>query len=603
MFPCLVGHAVRVLQPKVSSLGQRRLIQRGLQRLVLGPAYLVDRIAQVLGDMKLVERDLGPGIRNVRCCRTNVGRPHVHRHRLELDQHLGRLSAVPSIKDLPAAAIGHVQHAVARTDDRHVLMSALKRGFVDPDSLREGLLSPRQSAANRAFLYASNGRPAQIKPLRDFGYRRHLQPVNHQRLKQRRQAAVAFGPSDRHLTDAVLGTRHARHFGDQPGLVLAGIQMAPLARSCVVARTTGAALRTGQSFARVADMDGHTRAGQVDLHIGNLPGCLDAKNLAVELTVMHRTGLESGPADSLPESINPHKTGKSHKSLRIGKGKAVGSCGELIQGFDTNSRPFHVTCPILKSSTVNVTIREAESTSFPNVCRENYKLIAACRAALERLHTPQVSVSLEHWSDLHVGKGMGSSTADIVAAARAIGNAFDYYFSESELADIACSIESSDGTMYGGVNIVNHKTGERIRKLQWFPDFRIVLCIPPNTFNTESADFSGKERLGLEFKRLLEVLQEAEKAQDVEKFGYVCLRSAELNQSFLPNPIFSRLESHLGDLGALGMCVGHTGTVVGVLFAGEDATLKASNAVFEIGDLLPSKVEIELTRITAGGYK
>lgn len=141
------------------------------------------------------------------------------------------------------------------------------------------------------------------------------------------------------------------------------------------------------------------------------------------------------------------KTEPAHRieSIRTGKGKAVGSCGELIQAFDRNARPFHVTCPILKSSTVNVSIRDADSTTFPNQRRENYKLIAACRAALEFLKAPQVKVSLEHWSDLHVGKGMGSSTADIIAAARAIGNAFNYEFTESELAKIACSIESSDG--------------------------------------------------------------------------------------------------------------------------------------------------------------
>lgn len=58
-------------------------------------------------------------------------------------------------------------------------------------------------------------------------------------------------------------------------------------------------------------MDGHTRARQVDLHIGNLPGCLDAGNLSVVLAVVHPTGLESGPAGSLSELLNPHKTGKS----------------------------------------------------------------------------------------------------------------------------------------------------------------------------------------------------------------------------------------------------------------------------------------------------
>ena len=40
------------------------------------------------------------------------------------------------------AAIDHVQDSIPRADHRHVFMSALKRGLVDPNRLREGLLEP-----------------------------------------------------------------------------------------------------------------------------------------------------------------------------------------------------------------------------------------------------------------------------------------------------------------------------------------------------------------------------------------------------------------------------------------------------------------------------
>ena len=104
-------------------------------------------------------------------------------------------------------------------------------------------------------------------------------------------------------------TRHLRH---QPGLVLAAVQMPPLALTGVVARTARSSLRTSQLGAGMANMDGHACAGQVDFDLGNLPGRLNAKNLAVELTVVHGAGLESGPAGRLPESTNPRKNGKAH---------------------------------------------------------------------------------------------------------------------------------------------------------------------------------------------------------------------------------------------------------------------------------------------------
>ena len=55
--PTLIGHVVRMLQPEITALDQHR-IAFGQQSLVLGPANLVDGIAEVLGDMKLIEGDL-----------------------------------------------------------------------------------------------------------------------------------------------------------------------------------------------------------------------------------------------------------------------------------------------------------------------------------------------------------------------------------------------------------------------------------------------------------------------------------------------------------------------------------------------------------------
>ena len=93
VFPRLVGHAVGVLQPKVASLGQRRVTQRSLKRLVLSPAHSVDRITQMLGDMKLVEGDLGRGI--------NYVTPH--------ERHIGQDAAI--------LARRHALYQAAR--DRH----------------------------------------------------------------------------------------------------------------------------------------------------------------------------------------------------------------------------------------------------------------------------------------------------------------------------------------------------------------------------------------------------------------------------------------------------------------------------------------------------
>lgn len=290
----------------------------------------------------------------------------------------------------------------------------------------------------------------------------------------------------------------------------------------------------------------------------------------------------------------------SHVPWARGVGNAVGTCGELAQGFLSDGTPFHVTAPITKTSTVVVRLRPAKEFRFEGFEPEHKKMRIACRRALELFGSEPVEVFFEHWTDLDVGKGMGSSTADILAAARAIGAALKRELTEEQLADLATGIESSDGTMYRGVNAVNHKNGELLHRFDWLPDFTVVICIPENIFNTESANFRGKEALGEEFDKLLTSMKEAAAAKDHELFAACCAKSAQLNQRFLPNPLFSRISRMKDDLGADGLCVGHTGTVVGVLYGGEDAPDRASDALFTLQEKLPDSVRIELTRMTDG---
>ena len=75
------------------------------------------------------------------------------------------------------------------------------------------------------------------------------------------------------------------------------------------------------------------------------------------------------------------------------------------------------------------------------------------------LQLEPLEMRVDHWSDLDVGKGMGSSTADIVAGARAVVAACDCSLSPEQLARIATSIESSDGSMYPGIVAFNQKLG------------------------------------------------------------------------------------------------------------------------------------------------
>lgn len=284
------------------------------------------------------------------------------------------------------------------------------------------------------------------------------------------------------------------------------------------------------------------------------------------------------------------------KSSSAGTGTAVGTCGELVQGFTSTGTPFHVTCPIEKSSTVSVALTRAQAHVVSQLSPGRNKLELALLRTAEYLGIEPCEMRVAHWTDLDVGKGMGSSTADIVAAARALGAAVGRDLNSAELASIAVGIESSDGSMFPGIVAFCQKKGTLLRRYSWWPQFLVVMLNPAKQLNTESADFEGKLALGAEFDEILAQLKAADQNRETLPFAQAATKSARLNQSFVPNSYFSILEDRFEDLGALGINVGHTGTLVGLLFdAADPASMKAASAAtVAVQGMFPG-VEVEMT--------
>lgn len=249
-----------------------------------------------------------------------------------------------------------------------------------------------------------------------------------------------------------------------------------------------------------------------------------------------------------------------------GRASAAGTCGELIQGILPDGRDFHVTCPVNKSSTVAVELSQASAWAFTGSGPHLGKLHASIKAAAEIFGLGPLSVELDHHTDLDVGKGLGSSTADIVAGARAVAAAAGGTLTPRQLATIATAIEPSDGSMYPGLIAFNQKNAEIVRAFEWWPQFAIVMVVPRDTLNTESADFQGKERYAVEFAGMLEELVEAASNHDPLPFARAATRSALINQEFIPNEWLDVLLERVEASGGAGVNVGHSGTVTGMLF-------------------------------------
>ena len=167
-------------------------------------------------------------------------------------------------------------------------MSFLKRRLVHAQARGRLVRAPRQPALHRPTLDAVHLVPAQSQPACHGLDARLLQPVDHQRLEQRREPAARLRPRDLHLQDSVLRTLHPRHLRHQHRLQLARVQMPPAPLAAVVATARSLAGRTRQR--RVgADLHDHPDllGLQVQLYVPHRPRSRKVQDAGVQVAVSH----------------------------------------------------------------------------------------------------------------------------------------------------------------------------------------------------------------------------------------------------------------------------------------------------------------------------
>lgn len=251
-----------------------------------------------------------------------------------------------------------------------------------------------------------------------------------------------------------------------------------------------------------------------------------------------------------------------------GVGSAFGTCGELAQGQFTSGEDFLVTLPVDLWSEVRVKIDTASSGVRGNV--EKTKTSLAIRKALDTLGFPNWGATFHVQSDLPEGKGMASSSADIVAACRAVSAALNLPFSAEEISRIAISIEPTDGVMYSSVVCYNHRTGIFLETLGEMPSAHLLVLDLGNevdtiAFNQIPKNYTAAEREKIQ--RAYELIRMGIQMRDLAQIGLGSTLSAEVNQRILPKPHFEKIIHIAREHGASGVCAAHSGTVLGLLFA------------------------------------
>ncbi|KYZ76721.1 GHMP kinase [Anaerosporomusa subterranea] len=254
--------------------------------------------------------------------------------------------------------------------------------------------------------------------------------------------------------------------------------------------------------------------------------------------------------------------------------KAPGTCGELVQGA-INGQNFLITCPINVYSTVEIGFGQQQTSSIGDKTR------TAVKKTLAYLQQSAAELTIAAKSELPIGKGMASSSADIAAACQATAQYFGRVLTADEIADIALAIEPTDGIFYPGIVMFDHVSGSIRRLLGAPPTIYIAVFDVGGEVNTQrfnqrddlAALNAAKESL---VQQAVELVTEGLRYGDSQMIGRGATLSAVANQTTLYKPCLEKVIEIAERYGAVGVNAAHSGTVLGILFPASERSQMSS---------------------------
>ena len=224
--------------------------------------------------------------------------------------------------------------------------------------------------------------------------------------------------------------------------------------------------------------------------------------------------------------------------------KVPGSCGELFQGIYDN-QPILITCPI------NIFSKVIVSDEFTGIYGLKTKSQIMLKQVLNFIGIKDFPFGIKLESDLPIGKGMASSSADLAAVAKAVSTAFDYELTAEEICKLAAKIEPTDATFAEGIVISNPVTGEILQRVNPLPNYNIAIFDFGGVVNTLELN----RRSNLMISNLPQTIT-----------SELMIRSAIANQDILFKPHIEEIIDFALSNGAFSVNVAHSGTVIGIFF-------------------------------------
>ncbi len=277
--------------------------------------------------------------------------------------------------------------------------------------------------------------------------------------------------------------------------------------------------------------------------------------------------------------------------------RVPGSCGELAQGSIDGVR-LHVSCPVNRYSWAAPENESQQTRLGPKVRKALHLAQASFRKG-----TFKDTFSLH--SDLPVGKGMASSTADIAAALAAYQLTTGSFIDPDQTARLALAVEPTDGVIFEGITLFDHYRGTVRRALGEPPPVDILAIEFEGTVDTVAFNQRDHRRIAREQTRSVltafGLIEEGLREGCVRKIGEGATLSALTHQNLLRKPDLEPILKMTLDLGGVGVNIAHSGSMIGMLF--RRGTYRLGAVRRRIRDLLRRPLPIHPLQLRGGGIE
>lgn len=264
-------------------------------------------------------------------------------------------------------------------------------------------------------------------------------------------------------------------------------------------------------------------------------------------------------------TITPEATEVLAPLTRTVSGVCHGTLGELFQGPVADGIGV-VSFPVDRYSWAHFSTGGGDPDPLPPLSK-------AARGAELFLETYGLTLPPGLWTshtELDIGVGMASSTADIVATLRCLFQVFGMTFDPVAVTGILSRIERADSVFLDEFALYLSDQHTVVERLGTSVGFHTCFVIEPGAVDTEMVTpmlLDHYDRRVRTYRSCLESLLSAFRAGDAAAVARAASTSAALSQEVLPKLTYDAVSAHRKEFGADGVFVAHTGRVIGYLFA------------------------------------